>query len=178
METPWQSRETMSRVRQNIETLIARLVELGFVFGYDHKVLSSLSLLSRRPDAFEYDKTLSWVRKQPPVFRHAHLERFRAALNEQTPFLPDWEEQVHRLAREMPSWSVPLLEAAEQEIGPFPLSIHACYSEMGVVNFYGYFAPWAELLRSTHLVFRKNDFYLHKQDLVLMPFCDPLQARA
>ncbi len=32
------ARETMRRVRQNIELLINRLVQIGFIFGYDHRI--------------------------------------------------------------------------------------------------------------------------------------------
>ena len=62
------ARETMRRVRQNIETLIQRLLHIGFVFGYNYLLLTALSspTISRNWDAsFEM---LSWIREQPPVF--------------------------------------------------------------------------------------------------------------
>ncbi len=37
------ARETMGRVRQNIEELIQRLLRIGFVFRYDHLLLTALS---------------------------------------------------------------------------------------------------------------------------------------
>jgi hypothetical protein len=37
------AQETMQRVRQNIEELIQRLLRVGFVFEYDHLLLTALS---------------------------------------------------------------------------------------------------------------------------------------
>jgi hypothetical protein len=65
------ARETMRRVRKNIEILIQRLIQVGFIFGYDYQLLA---LLKRSQDDGNwqlweaYFEMVSWVRQQPPVF--------------------------------------------------------------------------------------------------------------
>lgn len=167
------AQETMSRVRQNIETLIVRLIELGFLFGYDHHLLNVLK--NPRTHATDYMQRRAWVQEQPPVFLDAHLEDRRTALDTIDPFLPDWEEQVHAFEQQVRSRSIAFLETLERAIGPMPLSVHAWYGEIGAVNFYGYFAPWDELIRSTSS-FPPPRFGAFTPS-ALMQYCDPLQVR-
>lgn len=171
--------ETMVRVHQNIETLIARLIQLGFVFGYDQRLLTPLVSSDTVQKYITYKDMFSWVQKQPPVFLDAHVEKRRSALKEIDPFLSDWEEEVESLERKTGSWSVPAVETLAHEFGPIPLSVHAWYTEMGAVNFYGYFARWDELVhatypRSSHKRTRRGTFIPSG----LMQHCDPLQVRA
>jgi hypothetical protein len=169
------AQETMARAHQNIEMLITRLIHLGFVFGYDHLLRGILTSKSTGDKYFAYEKMLSWIREQPPVFLDAHLENRRTAFDEFAPFLPDWDEKLEAFEREVRSYPLPFLERVEQEIGPIPLSIHAWYTEIETVNFYGYFAPWNQLVRSFYPELYKTRPHFATS---LMEHCDPLQIRA
>jgi hypothetical protein len=151
------AQETMRRVRQNIETLIIRLLRLGFVFGYDHSLRGSLALANTH---LTYLEMLFWARKQPPVFLDARLGgQSMDDMYGDDPVVPTVAA----------TW-----EIAEQEIGPVPLSIHAWYTEIGAVNFYGYFAPWDALIHR-----QSPDVSQYEDPLAssLMFHCDPFQVR-
>jgi 3-oxoacyl-ACP reductase-like protein len=68
------ARETMRRVRLNIEQLIPRLVQVDFVFGYDSLIHETLHQPLRGADWTAYLKALEWSRQQPPIFLPARLD--------------------------------------------------------------------------------------------------------
>jgi hypothetical protein len=175
------ARETMRRVRQDIEELIQRLLHIGFVFGYDHLLLTALSspVITRHWDA--YFEMLSWVREQPPVFlpgnileetlaRHMNT---RHALKRSSQEEADSYRQAWRGDPTRPPDMKHTLEQLEQDIGPIPLSLRAWYEEVGAVNFFGYHAGWNTLVRS----FQPTLYQAGKlAPLNVMARCDPLQA--
>ena len=68
------ARETMRRVRRNIEELIQRLIDLGFVFGYDRHLMHFVQgIREGTMDWTDYLGSLDWVRQQPPLFLPATL---------------------------------------------------------------------------------------------------------
>jgi hypothetical protein len=175
------ARETMRRIRKNIETLILRLTQIGFVFGYDHLLLARLS----RPQNFSgweaYFRMLSWVREQPPVFLPSNLldEALADRMRNDYAFEIHPEEEAAAYREDWlqdptsPPYMKHYLDEIEQEVGPIPLSMRAWYEEVGAVNFYGYHAGWNVLVRS----FRPTLYQEGKLDpLNLMSNCDPLQV--
>jgi hypothetical protein len=154
------ARETMNRVRQNISALIRRLLQLGFSFGYDRRTHIVLSSANEKAKYQAYLEMLHWIRNRPPVFLDARL-------GGQVLYTIDDKEHT------VPNVPV-ILEKLEKEIGPIPLSVHAWYTEVGAVNFYGYFAPWEQFLSEIHPDLYRN---MVPFDTYLMSFCDPFQIR-
>jgi hypothetical protein len=153
------AQETMRRVRQNIETLMVRLLRLGFVFGYDYT--SRDALLS--PKTYSaYLEIFFWKQQQSPVFLDARLGGRS---------VQDIYGGGDQIIPDIPA----MLGAMEQEFGPAPLSVHAWYTDIGAVNFYGYFAPWDALIHR-----QSPDIFLDREPLItsLMFYCDPFQVRA
>ena len=172
------ARETMRRVRQNIEVLINRLVQIGFIFGYDHRIQPSFGEQHPAEDRRTYLEMLSWAREQPPVFLSAkQREEERAergdipdsflldesAILEGGEALSEAEDEI-----ELPAMAS-YIDEIEQFVGPVPGSIRAWYETVGGVNFYGYHAGWHQLFSS----FLPNDM-AKKIKPTLMSHCDPL----
>ncbi len=155
------ARETMRRVRKNVETLIERLVQIGFIFGYDHRIQYSLRTFQTAEERRAYLETLAWARQQPPVFLSAHqIEEERGEQEEMmealfTSVTGDEREMLkrdfQRVSQEhdekFPSMSVCIGEI-EQLIGPVPLSIRAWYEIVGGVNFAGYHPDWQKYVNA------------------------------
>jgi hypothetical protein len=167
-------------VRQNIETLIQRLVHIRFVFGYDYPLLTALSspTIAKNWDAsFEM---LSWIREQPPVFLPGNVLEETLARQMRTRHVSkrsSEEAEAFRQAWRADPTRPPdmkhALEQLEQDIGFVPLSLRAWYEEVGAVNFFGYHAEWNALVRS----FQPSFYQAGKlSPLHLMVECDPLQA--
>lgn len=158
--------ETMRRVRQNIEGLIPRLIQIGYVFGYDHLVCEELRKWPATIDWADYIAVLRWTREQPPVFLPAQLdEEYHAKLSA----LGLGEGGV-QLAGDKPA---PDMKAHIQEInrlaGPLPLAIRVWYEQVGAVNLYGYHPAWV------HYVPPELE---DQHGRYLMDYCDPLQICA
>jgi len=175
------ARETMRRVRQNIETLIQRLLHIGFVFGYDYLLLTVLSspMISKNWEA--YFEMLAWMREQPPVFLPGNIleERLtrhmktRSALKRSSEGEAEAYLQAWRADPTKPPDMKHALERLEQDIGPVPLSLRAWYEKVGAVNFFGYHAGWNALVRSFQpRLYQEGTL----APLDLMVDCDPLQA--
>jgi hypothetical protein len=64
------ARETMRRARHNIETLIPRLVRVGYLFGYGWLQPPSFMHFGWNEREW-YRMSLEWVRKQPPILSSA-----------------------------------------------------------------------------------------------------------
>lgn len=169
------ARETMRRVRQNIEVLIERLVQIHFIFGYDHRVQPVFRGPSPAEQRREYLEMFAWVREQPPVFvasKQREEERLESGADGDLLF--DEEGLPDMLTIEENETSHPMayyVDQIEQMVGPVPLSMRAWYEEVGGVNFYGYHAGWDQRFRSSGPLFLK--------DVVsspLMSECDPLMV--
>lgn len=153
--------ETMRRVRTNIEYLIVRLDQIGFVFGYDHLVQQTLSGLPTSGKWQAYAETRRWSCIQPPLFLPARLpDELRGEVSALE--LDDVEDDVLDGIEMLPDMrgNVALLD---ERIGPVPLALRGWYERVGAVNLYGYHSAWASFVRrATHL----------------MNACDPLQVCA
>jgi len=172
------ARETMQRVRQDIEVLINRLVQIGFIFGYDHRIQPSFGEQHPAGDRRIYLEMLSWARDQPPVFLSAKQREEETAERGDIPdsFLLDESEILEggeALAEAEDEIELPAMasyiDEIEQFVGPVPGSIRAWYETVGGVNFYGYHAGWHQLYTS----FLPNDM-AKKIKPTLMSHCDPL----
>ncbi|MGZ3680003.1 MAG: hypothetical protein ACXWQR_15850 [Ktedonobacterales bacterium] len=142
------ARETMRRVRANIEMLILRLAQTGFVFGYDHLLLQTVAhpLSGRKADCEQYMEALRWSREQPPLFLPARMgEQGRTETREAM----DWEGlegvleellEAYDIYPDMPKH----FREVESMIGRLPLSLRVWYEEVGAVNFYGYHPRWSD----------------------------------
>ena len=169
------ARETMRRVRQDIELLINRLVQIGFIFGYDHRIQPSFGEQHPAEDRRTYLEMLSWAREQPPVFLSAKQREEERAERGDIPysFLFDEPEGGETLAEAEDEIELPAMtsyiDEIEQFVGPVPGSIRAWYETVGGVNFYGYHAGWHQLYSS----FLPNEM-AKKIKPTLMSHCDPL----
>lgn len=176
------ARETMRRVRQNVEVLIHKLIRIGFVFGYDYRLLGPLSRAHQGLNWRAYADLVFWVQQQPPVFLPGNLleESLAEEMRDSYAFdiHPEEEAAAYRQAWKEDPMSPPdmlqYLKRLEQEMGPLPLSVQAWYEEVGAVNFYGYHAGWDALVRSFYPTLDEEGV-LHP--LSPMADCDPLQVR-
>lgn len=172
------ARETMRRVRTNIEMLIERLLQMGFLFGYDRRLQQQLYHLSSASNRRDYFDLFSWVREQPPVFLAANqLDDERRewehefARSEDHPFGDDFVFTGNEAPVPMKIY----LEQIEQIAGPLPLSLRAWYEEVGAVNFYGYHERWHALIQTfAPTLYNRGE----PSSLYLMSYCDPLQVCA
>jgi hypothetical protein len=172
------ARETIRRVRQNIEVLINRLVQIGFTFGYDHRIQPAFGEHHPAEDRRTYLEMLSWAREQPPVFLAAKQREEETAERGGIPYSIVFDEskgleEGGTLAEAEDEMELPTMTSSideiEQFVGPVPCSIRAWYEIVGGVNFYGYHAGWHQLYCS----FLPNDMAKQLQ-LTLMEPCDPL----
>lgn len=167
------ARETMRRVRANIEILIQRLIHIGFVFGYDHRLLEQLPNTQSALDWGRYFEMSAWVREQPPIFLSAKLVEEEIAEKAVLDHPFHFDNEVELLQEERPRPMRHFIDEIEQVMGPIPLSVRAWYEEVGAVNFFGYHAQWKELTPS----------YANRHPegggaYSLMNYCDPLQVCA
>ncbi|GHO49495.1 hypothetical protein [Ktedonospora formicarum] len=182
------ARETMRRVRRNIETLIERLPHRGYIFGYDHRVqpIEGSTFFDKQRD---YLEMLAWIRTQPPIFLSANYmdeayaedEKYVFDLSPMFRYNIDTPEDVEEWKRSLPDgWTWPVrmstyVDEIERTIGPVPLSVRAWYEIVGAVNFFGYHPQWDEIALSFDPllpILRKS-----RWSSSLMRECDPLQVR-
>jgi len=151
--------ETMRRVRFNIEHLISRLKDMGYIFGYDHRVQQLLLNPGQDRTWRDYLELREWASHQPPVFLpgpfHDEVRSEIRALG-----LGSVEDDVLYGIDAIPDQKGNI-QRLDQNIGPIPLSIRGWYEHVGAVNLYGHYAGWLN--------------YVHSPNY-LMEQCDPLQA--
>jgi hypothetical protein len=151
------ARETMRRARANIDGLIARLVHVGFLFGYGW-----LQPPASQPFGWGerewYRTSLDWARKQPPILSSAtdaeeeladsrtRLLRLRE-LAAPSLLVAHWEQRVAEADARLRAESV--VDAFERDVGLLPLSVRAWYELVGGVNFVGLHPGWLALLSDT-----------------------------
>jgi hypothetical protein len=152
-------RETMRRVRANIEQLILRLDRIGFIFGYDHLIQQTLPQPSNGGKWQNYLETRRWSYEQPPVLLPAQLQE-ELRLEIRGLGLADVEEDILDGTDTIPDMKANISKL-DQQIGPLPLALRVWYEQVGAVNFYGYHSGWLKYVQfPTHL----------------MNYCDPLQV--
>ncbi|MBV9614822.1 MAG: hypothetical protein JO031_05105, partial [Ktedonobacteraceae bacterium] len=138
------ARAMMRRVRTNIETLISRLLQCGFVFGYDFRTQEQLarSLISAHERKL-YGEMRDWVHEQPFVFWPAKQQEEEIALTQQffeqdssfSKFYgPDLLEEEKKQAQQ----KILYIDTLKQIAGAVPLTVQAWFEEIEAVNFYGY----------------------------------------
>ncbi len=176
--------ETMRRVRKNIEVLIAKLVQIGFVFGYDHRIQPSTGTLHPAEDRKTYLENFLWARQQPPVFLSARQREeekdeqgdiltfsfFLDALDEEYKLEQNIDLSTEKVNAE-PQTMAAYIDEIEQLIGFVPLSLRAWYEEVGGVNFYGHRREWYELFQ-----FSRPRTETESVPPTLMSFWDPLMV--
>ncbi|GHO88614.1 hypothetical protein [Dictyobacter formicarum] len=83
------ARAMIQRVRANIETLLERLVQLGFVFGYDVRLQGQLrSSFTSAHERETYREWRAWAYEQPLVFLPAKQQEEERTERQQ------WRKQV------------------------------------------------------------------------------------
>jgi hypothetical protein len=136
------ARETMRRVRENLEMLIPRLVAVGYQFGYGW-----VQPPADEPFGWwlrqEYRRLFEDVRAQPPIFTFEadladHLTDRRERLRHHRDL--DWptiilktEERVIAELESQPRVAT-LLGELEERVGFLPLSVRAWYEVADGVN--------------------------------------------
>ncbi len=169
------AREIMRRVRQDIETLIDRLIERHFLFGYDHRVQPVFHGHHPAERRREYLEMFTWAREQPPVFvaaRQREEERLEIEWLSGFPFgVEEPDGALSQGGDEDTRTMASYVDEIEQLVGSVPLSMRAWYEEVGGVNFYGYHAAWDQRYRSWRPSLLKYDMSTH-----LMSACDPLMV--
>lgn len=166
------ARETMQRARHNIEVLIPRLIQVGFVFGYDHRIQETLRKSQTGADWQVYIDTLLWSREQPPLFLPARLPEIGRA---ETRKSMAWDGLEDELASLLAGYDVypdmaNNIDIIEGMIGSLPLSLRVWYKEVGAVNFFGYHPRWGNYVKESKDIREQADMFL-------MDYCDPLQVR-
>lgn len=148
------ARETMRRVRENLEVLIPRLVTVGYQFGY-----SWIQPPADEPFGWrlrqEYQRLHEDAKAQPPIFTFdADLENHLADRRERLQRLRDLaapaiilanEERVIAELEAQPT-AAGLLRALEEHVGLLPLSVRAWYEVAGGVNLVGVHPGWVQLI--------------------------------
>lgn len=150
------ARETMRRVRANLETLVPRLVAAGYQFGYGWAQPPADEPFDWRLRA-EHRGRKQEIGWQPPILtihsdiedqtadRRARLERLRA-LDAPAIIIANEERMLAELNAQ-PRVAA-LLQELEEHTGALPLSLHAWYEVVGGVNFAGYHPDWTRLVIS------------------------------
>ncbi|WP_126552247.1 hypothetical protein [Dictyobacter kobayashii] len=175
------TRAMMRRVRVNIETLIAKLLQCGFVFGYDVRLHEQLvHSLTSPQNRRQYQEMRDWVHEQPPVFlpakqreeEIAETEQFLAQDPSLAIFVDVGELEQEKRRLQQTTCSIDILE---QIVGPVPLAVRAWFEEVEAVNFFGYHPQWSKLVPSFH----EMPSWKHiVSDSYLMSSCDPFQICA
>lgn len=148
------ARETMWRVRENLETLIPRLVAIGYQFGYGWvQPPASEPFGWRLREA--YRSMLVGAKAEPPILtiatdlesqiadRQARMERLRE-LGAPAIIMQNEERMLAELTAR-PRAAAQLREL-EGEIGALPLSLQAWYDIVGGVNLVGVQPDWVRLI--------------------------------
>ncbi|HEX8996351.1 MAG TPA: hypothetical protein VF812_10000 [Ktedonobacterales bacterium] len=154
------ARETMRRVRENLEALIPRLVKAGYQFGYgwvQPPVNASFGWRLRQT----YRDLLEDAKLEPPILtvgrdveeqladRRATMQRLRE-LDAPAIIMQNEERMLAELeARPRPAAQ---LRELEDQVGMLPLSVRAWYEVGGGVHLVGVHPGWVQLLAEAGLV--------------------------
>ncbi len=180
------ARETMRRVRHNVEALIPRLRMIGYQFGYGwvqpYMDLPAFYQAGKRLEELEaehltyearlaYSEFLEQASKEPPLFVSAnhneeHIRFLDGLINESQ---NEYRLKELRTEREryqsLPS-AVDQVQQLEAITGPLPLSVRVWYEEVGGVNFVGTHPDWYELvvsqLKSSRYAYGYQDLFEQK----------------
>lgn len=148
------ARETMRRVRQNLELLVPRLVAVGYQFGYGW-IQPPADEAFGWPLRREYVRMVTEAQTQPPILtiasdvaehfteRQERLRRLRD-LGASAAILANEERKIAEL--EAHPRATTLLRALEERVGVLPLSVCAWYEVVGGVNLVGVHHGWMQLL--------------------------------
>jgi hypothetical protein len=154
------ARETMRRVRENLEVLIPRLVKAGYQFGYGW-VQPSVN----EPFGWQLRQTyldmLEYAKAQPAILtiggdveeqladRRATMQRLRE-LGAPAVIMQTQERMLAELeARPRPAAQ---LRELEDQVGILPLSVRAWYEVGGGVHLVGVHPGWIQLIAEAGLV--------------------------
>jgi hypothetical protein len=154
------ARETMRRVRENLEVLIPRLVKAGYQFGYGW-----VQLPVNEPFGWQlrqtYVELLDYAKLQPPILtiggdveeqladRQASMQRLRE-LDAPAIIMQNEERMLAEMeARPRPAAQ---LRELEDQVGMLPLSVRAWYEVGGGVHLVGVHPGWVQLLAEAGLV--------------------------
>jgi hypothetical protein len=158
------ARETMRRVRFNIEHLIPRLLAVGYQFGYGW-IQPDASTTHDWQQRQWYRDRLAWVHQQLPILslpsdlddELADGRRRLARLRElQAPpiIIDHWEQRTADLHAQ--PRAADKLDAFEEAFGVLPISVRAFYEQVEYVNFVGMHAGWSALLSALDLPLPQN----------------------
>jgi hypothetical protein len=148
------ARETMRRVRENLEMLIPRLVAIGYQFGYGWVQPPADELFGWRLRR-DYLRMLEEVRTQPPILtvdadveEHLAERRVREARLRDLGAPAILMETQERLLAELEAYprAAARLRELEERVGDLPLSVRAWYELVGGVNLVGVHPDWAPLI--------------------------------
>jgi hypothetical protein len=154
------ARETMRRVRENLETLIPRLVKSGYQFGYgwvQPPVNEPLGWQLRQT----YRHLLEDAKLEPPILtiggdveeqladRRARVQRLREL--DAPAIIMQNEERVLAELEARPRPAAQLREL-EDQVGMLPLSVRAWYEVGGGVHLVGVHPGWVQLIAAAGLV--------------------------
>ena len=154
------ARETMQRVRTNLERLIPRLAAIGYQFGYGW-----VQPLAKEPFDWRLRQTyrglLNHAKLQPPILtiggdveeqladQRARMQRLRE-LDAPAVIMQNEERILAELeARPRPAAQ---LRELEDHVGILPLSVRAWYEVGGGVNLVGVHPGWVQLIAEAGLV--------------------------
>ncbi len=173
------ARAMMRRVRVNIETLIAKLLQCGFVFGYDFRLQEQLAhSLDSSHERQRYREMRDWVHEQPMVFWPAKQEEEEIALTqqffEQDPsfaiFYGEEKLEEEKMHVQQATLSIDTLKKI---VGQVPVAVQAWFEEIEAVNFFGYHPRWGAFIPS----FPREPLWEQMlSDFYLMSRCDPFQV--
>jgi hypothetical protein len=154
------ARETMRRVRENLEVLIPRLVKAGYQFGYGW-----VQPLVKEPFDWRLRQTyhglLEDAKLQPPILtiggdveeqladQRARMQRLREL---DAPAVIMHNEERMLAALEARPQAVAQLRELEDQVGILPLSVRAWYEVGGGVNLVGVHPGWVQLIAEAGLV--------------------------
>ncbi|HEY7092051.1 MAG TPA: hypothetical protein VH393_02660 [Ktedonobacterales bacterium] len=149
------ARETMRRMRWNIETLIPRLRDIGYEFGYGW-IQPPSHVVYDWDQRQRYAKKIQWAREQPVIFttateteeeivaQTARLARLRSRGAPKI-ILDHWEIKIAELHAQ--PTAARLVADFEVAHGLLPISARAWYEIVGSVNFVGFHPGWSEYLQ-------------------------------
>jgi hypothetical protein len=154
------ARETMRRVRANLETLIPRLVKTGYQFGYGWVQPPANEAFGWRLRE-AYRSMLETTKAEPPILtvaadveeqladRRGRRERLRE-LGAPDVVMKNEERMVAELkARRRVAGH---LRELEEQVGMLPLSVRAWYEVAGGVNLVGVHPGWVRLIGDAGLI--------------------------
>jgi len=174
--------ETIDRIGSNIETIVPRLVSIGYRFGYcwiQPDPNQPFSYKERK----RYTSAIEWAGNEPLIFNsivdlqrerllmEERIEQF-TGINASTIIIENIRRNVDTLKKQE-NERKSLVERLEQLRGDLPLSIRTWYQKLGEVNFVGSIPEhWRKLLDEEAASLSNNDERRNK--LKSLGFLDPL----